>query len=88
MKEGKRFGLSFWKLHDTKRGTTKAFGSYKVTSKLCLIYLELQLQQDRRGWRIYQLNCHKPGETMHLEAYKQQIKYCWCFKDVEKVKKR
>ena len=57
--------------------------------------LELKLQQDTCGWRVYKLKCHKRGEVMYLEASKQQRryrlthlelsrleeKYGWCFED-------
>ena len=38
-----RFGLCFWRLSDKKKGTTKTLGSYKVTSKLCVMYLDVKL---------------------------------------------
>ena len=47
LKQEERFGLRFWKLNDRKKGTTNVSSSYKLTSKLCLVYLEVKLQQNR-----------------------------------------
>ena len=49
LKQKEWFGLCFWSLHDTKKGTTNAFSSYKLTSKLCLLYLEVKLKQNKQG---------------------------------------
>ena len=46
LKQERKFGWPFWRLNDRKKGTTKDFSSYKLTSKLCLMYLEVKLQQD------------------------------------------
>ena len=40
-----RFGLCFWNLNDREKGTTNAFNSYKLTSKLCLMHLQVKLQR-------------------------------------------
>ena len=53
LKEEKRFGLCFWKLHDRKKVTDKTFSTYKLTSKLRLVYLEVKLHTGR--WCIYKL---------------------------------
>ena len=42
-----RLCLRFQRLSDRKRGRNKAFGSYKVTRKLFLVYLVVKLQHDR-----------------------------------------
>ena len=47
LKQQERFGLRSQRLNDRKKVRAKAFGSYKVTSKLCLVYLVVKLQHDR-----------------------------------------
>ena len=37
------FGLYFWRLNDEEKGMTKAFRCYKLTSKMCLVYLDVKL---------------------------------------------
>ena len=37
------------KANDRKKLKTKALGTYKLTRKPCLIYLEVKLQQDMCG---------------------------------------
>ena len=49
LKQGETFCLRFWKLKDNRKGTTTTFSSYKLTRKLCLVYLDLKLQEDRCG---------------------------------------
>ena len=68
LKQEKRHGLHFLRLKDRKKGMTKAFGSYKVTSKLCVVYLELKLEQDTCGRYIDKLKCHKTVETRYSEV--------------------
>ena len=48
-KQEERLGLRFQRLNDRNKNKAKAFGSYKVTSNLCLAYLEVKLQQDSVG---------------------------------------
>ena len=38
-KQQEKFGLYCWSLNDREKSTTSAFRSYKVSSKLCLVYL-------------------------------------------------
>ena len=47
LKQEERFGLHFWSLNDKEKGMTNAFSSKKLTSKLCLVYLEIKLQQNK-----------------------------------------
>ena len=37
-----------------EKGMNNAFRSYKLTRKLCLLYLDLKLQQNSWGCGIYQ----------------------------------
>ena len=43
----KRLDLYRLSLKDREKGTTKAFSSYKLKSTLCLVYLEIKLQQNK-----------------------------------------
>ena len=45
LKQEEKFGLCFWSLHDRKKGTTKAFNSFKLTRKPFLVYLQVKLEQ-------------------------------------------
>ena len=47
LKQEQRFGLRFWKLNDKEKGMTKIFRGKKLTSKLCLVHLQVKLQQNR-----------------------------------------
>ena len=44
LKQEETLGLCFLRLNDRKKNTTNAFSCYKLTSKLCLVYLEVKLQ--------------------------------------------
>ena len=47
LKQPEMFGLSVWRLNDREKGMTNFFTNKKLTSKLCLVYLEVKLQQNR-----------------------------------------
>ena len=49
-KKKEMFHLRFWRPNHRKKGMNYAFSSYKVTRKLCLVHLEIKLQQNRCGW--------------------------------------
>ena len=49
------------------KGKWDVFSGYKQTSKVCFMYLECKLQQDKYGWCIYKLKCHKMVERRYLE---------------------
>ena len=44
LKEEERFGLFLLMLNDRQKSMTNAFCSYKLTKKLCVVYLEIKLQ--------------------------------------------
>ena len=46
-KEEEKLGLHFKRLNSKKKGMAHAVSSYKLTSKPCLMYLNVKLQQDR-----------------------------------------
>ena len=56
LKEEEMFHLRFSRLHDRRKSTTNAFDSYKLTNKLCLLYLEVKLTQNRWGCCISNKN--------------------------------
>ena len=47
LKQPEMFGLSVCRLNDREKGMTNFFTNKKLTSKLCLVYLEVKLQQSR-----------------------------------------
>ena len=47
LKEVEKFGFLFWKLNNKEKYITDTFSHYKLTSKLCLVYFEVKLQQNR-----------------------------------------
>ena len=49
LKQQERFGLCIWSLKDRENCTTNASCSYKLTSKLCLVHLDVKLHQNRCG---------------------------------------
>ena len=68
LKQEKRFGLCLWTLNEWRKGTTNDFSSYKLTSKMSLVYLEVKLQQYSCVYCIYKLKCHKTVEISYLEV--------------------
>ena len=49
LKQQERLGLRFQRLNHGKKNRAKTFDTFKVTSKLCLVYLLVKLQHDRAG---------------------------------------
>ena len=47
LKQVERFRLCFSRLHNEEKDMNNAFSSYELTTKLCLVYLEVKLQQNR-----------------------------------------
>ena len=45
--QDERFGLRFLRLNDKEKGMTIAFCGTKLATKLCLVYLEVELQENR-----------------------------------------
>ena len=43
LKQKERFGLPFSRLQNKEKGMANALSGYKLTSKLCLVYLEVKL---------------------------------------------
>ena len=44
LKQQEMFGLRFCRLNGKQKGMTDALSSYKLTKKLCVVYLEVKLQ--------------------------------------------
>ena len=71
------------------------FQPFKTNNKVCLVYLQSKLQQDKYSWCIYVLKYLKSKGKTHLDAKKQQKRYRltylvlskleqsygWCFED-------
>ena len=53
LKWQERLGLSFWSLNDSEKRRTNAFSSCELKTKLCLVYLEVKLQENICGICIY-----------------------------------
>ena len=47
VEQKKLFCLGFWSLNDKEKGMTKTFSGKKLTKKLYLVYLEVNLQESR-----------------------------------------
>ena len=47
LKQEEKFGLCIWRLNGGEKSKTNAFNCYKLTSNLCMVYLDVKLQQDR-----------------------------------------
>ena len=47
LKQKEMFGLSFSGLNKLEKGMSNGFSEMKLTSKLCLMYLHVKLQQNR-----------------------------------------
>ena len=74
-----RVWLMFWTANHSMKGKCDVFRGYKETSKVCFLYLECKVQEDRCVWCIYKFKCHKTVERRYLATSKQQTRYCWCF---------
>ena len=48
------------------KGKCYVFSGYEQRNKVCFVYLECKLQQDRYGWCIFKLKCQKAVETKQL----------------------
>ena len=69
----------FWTRKDSMKVKYSIFRGYKQKNKVCLVYLECQLQQDRYGSRIFKWKWQKTDEGIYLERRKQQTTYRWWF---------
>ena len=47
LKQEEKFDLRFWTLKDKEKGMTNVFSGRKLTSKLCLVYLEVKLEKNK-----------------------------------------
>ena len=63
------------------------FQQLKTNNKVCLVYSQYKLQQDRYSWCIYLLKYLKSKEKTHLEASKQQTRSRLTYLDVWKMEK-
>ena len=63
--------------YDIKKIRADTFRGYKLTSKICLIYLEAKLHKGRCVWCIK--IAQKLAQVIYLKANKQQAKYYYYF---------
>ena len=63
------------------------FQPLKTNNKLCLVYFQSKLQEDRYSWCIYLLKCLKSKEKTHLEGNKQQTRSRLTYLDLWKIEK-
>ena len=75
----KRYSWSFWRANDSRKGKLHALSGHKKRSKLCFVYLEVMLHQDRCAWCIYNLKNHQTVELRYSQANKQLPTYRWFF---------
>ena len=78
LKQEERFGLCLWSLNDKKKGTAKDFSSYKLTSKLCLMYLDVKPQQEYVRLMHLEVKIPQNGRNKVFGG-KQTTRYHWCF---------
>ena len=61
------------------KGKSYVFSYYKQINKVCLVYLECKLHQDRYDWCISNLKCQRTVESTYLKTGKQETRYRLCF---------
>ena len=71
LKQQQMFYLRVWTLNHNEKGMNKAFSSYKLTSKLWMVYLEVTLQQ---SICFYMWKCMKKDLTNVFRRCKQTDK--------------
>ena len=73
-------------IHEWKKGRIETFGTHKLKSKLCLVYLEVKLQE--RYWRLTYLQIKMPQYKPYnvFRSKETTIKVPLMFLDVKKVK--
>ena len=50
LKQEKKFAWHFLRLNDKKKCMTNAFRGKKLTTKLCVVYIQVKLQQSRSAY--------------------------------------
>ena len=66
----------------------KRFQWLKKTNKMCLVYLECELQEDRCGKCSYKLKCKKRAEITYLQGKKQQRRHRLTYLQVSMLEQR
>ena len=74
-----RVRLMIWRPNHSMKVNSDILRCYKQIVKVCLVYLEWKLQQDRYGHCNYKFKCHKTVQRRYLVTSKQQRWYRWCF---------
>ena len=63
------------------------FQPLKTNNKVCIVYLQSKLQQDRYSWCTYLFKCLKSKGKTHLERNTEQTRSRLTYLDVWKMKK-
>ena len=66
--------VGVFKTEEQHQRLMEHFKPLKTNNKVCLVYLQSKLQQERYTWCIYLLKCLKSKEKTHLEANEQQTR--------------
>ena len=83
----KNIALMFWRPKDIMEGKCYVFSGHKQRNKVCLVYLECKLKQDRYRWSTFKLKCQKTVERTYLETSKLQRRHRWCFQTLKFLRK-
>ena len=62
--------LMFWRSKKSMKCECYVFSGYKQRNKVCLVYLENDLRQNRYSWCVFKLKCRKNGGN-HIFKDKQ-----------------
>ena len=77
----------FWRWNHSIKVNWNVFRGSKQTSKVCFVYLECKLSQDRYVWCIYKSKCHKTVERRYLATSQKQTRYRWSFQTLNCFRK-
>ena len=62
----KKVELMFWRAKDSIKSKCYRFSNYKERNKVCVVYLECKLQEDKYLWCIFKLKCQITVETTYF----------------------
>ena len=87
LKQEERYSRCFRRLNDSKNGTADAYSGYKLTSTMCLVYLEVKVKEGNCDGYIQKLKCQKNDRNKIFRG-KQASKVPLLFLDVKMPKER
>ena len=79
LKEKKRIGFRFGRLNNMEKGMTNAFSRKNLTSKLCVVYLQVKLQENRCTCWLSNKNANKQQKVRYRQGNKHQTRCQFCF---------